>query len=261
MTGTATTGQTNGCLIPADGMFSVILPASITPEQWQKIHDGMATRHRGYASVAATQSALQCLAANGVVPAAHKDWVDSLIYALRLTCKPNIDLQAQEQAQQALSDATAACGTTTDLLKGGFVLTDGRFLDMSLGTKERCLDHCHVDRFFKPRRACHLLAIDEWKDLGLIRWISEGRGISMRTQPTPNQFATIRRMVCYRPDKSFHLDVYDFRYKATARSYPPGISADKVIVDIERFYEAGVMGAMSRMMAMHLTPETARLYP
>lgn len=238
-------------LVPVDDMFGVRIYSTLTAEHYQRLAEGMNARGSQFRSGTEARKALnRLLEGSTYLHPAHKHWVDALIYALRLTCDLQSNLRASDRAKAALEKALKAWGKTPDPDKGGFILQTGEFLDMSLGGPRRCVEHFHVKDFFNPP-CSHPEALEGWKDIGLIRWISEAKGISMRLQPTPAQFQAIQRLTDYRPDKSFHVDVYDYRYKQSARSYPPGISASKIIVDITQFYDRGTMGAMSKAMELH----------
>lgn len=235
-------------LIEEDGMFGVTLPDGLTDEQWQRLHGSLIARGYDFLSVADVRKTFQHITGDKpFVHPAHKHWVDSLIYVLGLTVEPRIS----PVAKSALDKALQEWGVTNDPRKGGFILTDGSFLDMSQGGPERCLVHHDIEKFFPKFHPNPLNVVEEWKDLGLIRWISEGKGVSMRTLPTSSQFSTIRKLVTFRSDKLFHMDVHDPRFKGSNRSYPPGISAEKIVIDITHFYETGVLGAMSAVMNFH----------
>lgn len=224
-------------VIGVDNCFGVFLPDEISEEQWQKIFVTMRNRGHPFSDVDQTRRCLLQIAGEPkYISCAFFDWVSTVIYVFNLyPVRPAPEIPAP-RVIAALSVATQEWGTTDNPCKGGFILEDGLFLDMSCGLPKRKMDHVCINQFLKLPKD-HSLEL--WESNGLIRWNSEGRGVSIMARPSPGQLATIEKLAEYHPEKPFHMDAYEYRFGFGGQRYPAGVRGSRMIQDLLNFYETG----------------------
>ena len=158
---------------------------------------------------------------------------------------PLIDKSASFTALEtrtAILKAVQSWGETESPLKGGFILQNGKFLDMSLGRSNRVLDHQDIIQCFAYPNNIPLddvlkpLSIMAVKRIGIIRWVGEGRTLSMHRKPTKAQLDTMLELVDFEPTRPLLLDTKSGNLSRRDIEYPPGIDWDTVHEDITRYY-------------------------
>lgn len=129
-------------------------------------------------------------------------------------------------------------GTTDDPSLGGYLLTDGEFLDFSEGGGQRTMDHRSVESFpistwkkNRPNRSRWASVEHLSKKAGMYRWVPESWHLTMWTKPSREQLATIRQLVKMR---DFMLAM-EYRGKQVELDYQRGDDY-QVITDIEEFF-------------------------
>lgn len=105
--------------------------------------------------------------------------------------------------RRSIKEALAEFGTTTDPNKAGFILPDGRFLDLSYGQRHRVEDHRVVERWVEGEFEYRTEAMNEWlRNTGAIRFSyhEDGFVLDTETEPTSAQKRTIGGLMRSRPE-------------------------------------------------------------
>jgi hypothetical protein len=229
-------------VVGINNCFGVFIPDEISDDQWQKIMVGMRARGHDFPDIGTVKTKLLRIAGGmKYVSCAFFDWVSTLIWVFNLyPVRPSPEIP-REKVEKALLKAVEEWGTTDNPYKGGFILQDGRFLDMSCGLLTRTMDHVHINVFLGLSKE-HSLEL--WEDIGLIRWNSEGRGVSMMARPSPHQLRTVESLATHKPNLPFHADAYEYRFGFGGRKYPGGVSGVRLVHDIVTFYDTGCLPAL-----------------
>jgi hypothetical protein len=179
----------------------------------------------------------------------HEDWVAAYQHATGGEQAQRAKLQAKKTQQASLKNVNwerlKQLGTTTNYREAGYIAPEGHLIDLSgrrdgSGGGSRELDH---------REAGGTAGMQELMSAGHIRHMPEANGLDMMVRPTPKQYAHIRN-IADRANGEVFLDLqdglgeYDERnrwYNESPRrhnpQYPRGTRADRIIRDIETFYD------------------------
>ena len=132
-------------------------------------------------------------------------------------------------------------GTTTDYAKAGFVLSDGRMLDLSQ-YGQRGVQHRIIERFYDDVKGDDAIARFINEGNVRIKESSPGIEISSDTELTVSQLNAISRFISssIRSRGVFYLDITDPSGNDVASvTYNSRDSAERVVLDIKDYYKYG----------------------
>ena len=133
-------------------------------------------------------------------------------------------------------------GTTTDWQATGYLTVDGKQLDFSAGQGTRTMDHRDVlDVYENGEEMSGTDAMIDFMSRGNIRIMPESNGINLQVPPTAEQWKALRRYI-NSVDGEVIVDM-DNSNGSTAWSieYTRGTSSQKVLRDIDAYFEDGVI--------------------
>ena len=192
---------------------------------------------------------IQALKYNGVL-----DGENSVLYDIENKKHDLLDY-SEERAKERLDKAIELFGETTDPLKAGWLLSDGRFVDYNRDStnilKEQndnfildYRDHFQIEAVYETKRGYD--AIDSFMAEGNIRLMPEAGGIELRRKPNSNQIDSLRKYIDSIIDKNDIL--VDLRKPNTSENtltnyvvYDSEHDSKTVINDINAFYNTGRM--------------------
>ena len=161
------------------------------------------------------------------------------------------------EADYFRDQAVKKFGCTTDFRYAGYLLPDGRMLDFTSaeGKKDgkRDKDHREIaDIYEYTKQSAALL---RFLNDGNIRIMAETPGVDLSAahEPTKQQYAEIKRFVREYADKrQFMVDISgeDGRTVGTY-TYDGRVSADRVISDIQHYFQTGKMREQSSVAQFH----------
>ncbi len=129
-------------------------------------------------------------------------------------------------------------GTTTNILEGGYILTDGNILDFS-GKNDggmsgmRSMDHRDIGEILESSGTDSLI---EFMNMGNIRLNPESKGLDITIEPTQEQINTIRHYINYFNGEII-LDISDLQGKNIhSYEYDFKTSSSKIINDIKEHF-------------------------
>lgn len=137
-------------------------------------------------------------------------------------------------------------GVTTDPFTGGFILPDGRFLNMGMygtrGDDHRIITHVlpNSQKFDSQWEGLVHVA----RTVNLVRWQPENWSLGLFTKPTPQQLATIqhlidwKRMANERGDGYSLVEIFPKTGKTWVRPFDPGFGGDAADI-INDFFTSG----------------------
>ena len=170
-------------------------------------------------------------------------------------------------------EAERVFGTTESYEKAGFILPDGRMLDFSGGETTRSMDHREIDAVFPPTETAETAArgqiLQQFLDEGNVRVMAERPGIEISavSNLSASQIEQIRRMAdtLGAARQEFAVDFSDQNGNIVGTKHYSGtIRGSKVVNDIRRFYETGVMPENTVTDEFHslaVTPNTESNLP
>lgn len=133
-------------------------------------------------------------------------------------------------------------GTTTNIAKAGFILSNGQLLDFSDGMKFRVKDHREIYEPFYPNG----LELEEQYDflveimckLNLIRWLPESNSINLIVEPTEAQYKALKNILFKSSTLNFSVEISSKNLTSLANwSYEEIVSTDQVILDIKEYFK------------------------
>lgn len=157
-------------------------------------------------------------------------------------------------ARRILARATREFGLTDNPSHGGYIMPNGRFLDLSGGSGLRAEDHRIISGYFEPESYSDTPASDAMRKfmrLGAIRWIPEGPAIDFGKAPTPQQARTVTALIDS-ADSEIPVDVDSAKWGTAAQIYPKGTPGRRVVSDVQNFYRTGNFRQMSDVMKFHV---------
>ena len=172
---------------------------------------------------------------------------ESVIYDLD-NKKYNLLDYSKDRAKARLDKAIKLFGETTNPLKAGWLLSDGRFVDYNrdskniLGAEDAVLDyqdHFQIEKVYESRRGTD--AIDAFMAEGNIRLMPEGNGLELRNMPTEEQIKPLKKYIDKLSEKGEDI-VLDLRKPGTNESVLPNFvyyspdKAIKIMSDIYSYY-------------------------
>jgi len=132
-------------------------------------------------------------------------------------------------------------GTTREIYRAGFLLPDGRMLNMSRGYGFKGVNHNAIEAVFESEKG--ELAINKFIQEGNIRLKAEAPGIEIgeSVAPDPGQVLSLRKFInsCLAENDDFYLDITakDGKEIASVTYYADYSGVNDIIYDIERYYE------------------------
>ena len=168
--------------------------------------------------------------------------------------KAREDYRAQYSPEMATKYAAKAArkfGTTTRFDRAGYLTTNGALLDFSQGQGYRVQDHREIAEIldFLPDDHEYSDGLIEFMNLGNIRM--QSYGIDVSKAPNAKQVPVLRRFF-----NSLDGEVtVDFSKEngdsAGSIDYPEGTRADRILADINRYFETGVVPELSETAQFH----------
>lgn len=149
---------------------------------------------------------------------------------------------SEYKTEQIIKQAAKHFGTTANFKEAGYLTVDGKLLDFS-GKKfggepgYRSMDH----RDISDMNDYNGPSMNEFMDMGNIRMKPESDGFELTQKPTPQQITVLKRFI----NSANGEVIVDLGLIGKHNSspeymeYPRGTKADRVINDINRFYEEG----------------------
>ena len=162
----------------------------------------------------------------GGLPEEHKEVLDAV-----LEIKEYIKKEDPNKIKNIFNKAIRYFGYTTNLNETGYILPNGKLLDLS-GKKQggpwgkRYLDH---------REVSHIIDMVNFVSMGAIRYFPETPGVDIRKPPTPKQLNIIWKSV-NESGSGFSLEMTS-PYKARFfEQYDSGVKSEKIINVIRKYY-------------------------
>jgi len=201
---------------------------NITPQQWKQINDRMCGKGYDFRGWEDTKEIFERLnKSTGGIKDDHKEVMDAVVYN-----KEYIKEEDPKKVKNIFNRVIRYLGYTDDLREAGYVLPNGKLLDLS-GKKRggypftRGLDHREVN---------HIVEMPDFVSMGAIRLFPETCGADIRKEPTANQLRVIWRMVSGSP-RGYTLEMLSPHKGRFYKEYDVGVKADRVINDIRKYYE------------------------
>lgn len=143
-------------------------------------------------------------------------------------------------------------GTTSNMRHSGWLLPNGQFLDMKLppGRAPKGAYSTHLAHDDALEKAGVAERTAEALHAGLIRVVPDGGGINVYQQPTSAQRRSLGRWIA--EFKGGVDGIYvDMAKEGDQRSegYPSGVTPEKVLLDIDNFFEGRPLAPVSRLAA------------
>lgn len=131
-------------------------------------------------------------------------------------------------------------GTTKDIREAGYILTNGKFLDLSeknnggeAGT--RSADHRDINICYENLGNTESLI--QFMNEGNIRLIPETAGIDIATKPNKEQIIALRKVINYYHGEVI-LDISDSKgNNLHSVEYPIKIASNKILSDINSYFD------------------------
>ena len=131
-------------------------------------------------------------------------------------------------------------GTTNDIREAGYILTNGKFLDLSEknnGGKAGTRNADHRDVNICYENLGNTEALIQFMNEGNIRLMPETAGIDIVTKPNKEQIAALRKVINYYHGEVI-LDISDQKgYNLKSVEYPMKTASSKVINDINSYFD------------------------
>lgn len=227
-----------------------ISPASLTPEVLNRISKHM--KAKGYDSRGGQDAkrAIESMINRFSGHLTHPDWIEAYQKATGGAKARQAKLEAKKTQQATLKNVNwerlKQLGTTKDYREAGYLAPEGHMIDLSgrgdgyRGPPMRNHDH---------REAGGTPGMQEIMSAGHIRHMPEMNGLDMMVRPTNKQYAHIRN-IADRAGGEVIIDLqdglgpwnerngyYDGAERRHNAQYPKGTRADRIIRDIEAFYD------------------------
>jgi hypothetical protein len=158
------------------------------------------------------------------------------------------DLAKNAEAEERRSRAAEKFGYTSRFETAGYILPDGRMLDLGEGSSVKTQDHRAIAEVFDGEDGSR--AMNRFISEGNVRIIDAAPGIeiSASSAPTVSQYNTISRFIeRSRPKGHFDVDFTDAQGNVIGSlSYDSGVDTAEVIYDIRDYFKSGAVRDTTR---------------
>jgi hypothetical protein len=214
----------------------------ITPDEWEKINKfmiraGYDYRGAGDAKEMFSQDYHKQESGEWLY---DKKQAEALMYALKGKAPKE---EPVKRAGVMFAKAAKRFPPTDDAALAGYMLPDGRMLDMSGGSGQRAHDHREIaDLVADSKRDERGEAMRKFVRAGAIRLFPEMPGLDMSKKPTDAQMNKLRDWVASFGQENIVID-FESNVAKAFREYPPAAHR-RIFTDIKRFYEDGELPEM-----------------
>lgn len=231
----------------------VVDPLTIPDDVYEKLYK--ATKALGYDTrsgkdvkelLSKRANRAEVLGRSDGMTALNHDWAVALARIINVkmpTSEPTIEQKQKEatksplSGEQMLKKVVNEFGYTTNPKLAGYILPNGQLLSLGGQVNTRAHDHRAIVSFIGGDYESLSGGMNDFMiRTGAIRWMSESPGFDLETKPNSSQLNMIRKLISLYPNKEFALDCTDPVHGKDGKVYDKGTRPDKIIMDINRFY-------------------------
>ena len=150
----------------------------------------------------------------------------------------------REEDRRIISLAVEEFGVTDDVIKAGYILPDGSFLDFDEGEGYRTIDHRNIEGIFKENGIEHEYRseyVSDFLNCGAIRCCCMTGLLNMQREPTSEQYSSIENFVRFVPSSTY-INVGFDNSQGDEEHYACYLNPNPkmVISDIYKYYNEGI---------------------